>query len=103
MNDSRLTKQIFLHDYKASIRNIWSFDVLKICEQNNIRNIYTEKLSCNLVEFKPKLETKYAAFWKEASVKKPKLKFYFKFKEELNIEYYKKLNLSRKEDQIWHN
>ena len=59
---TRLTKQIFLYDYNASLRNTWSFDVLKICEQNNIRNIYTEKLSCNLVEFKQKLDTKYAAF-----------------------------------------
>ena len=43
MNDSRLTKQIFLHDYNVSLRNTWSFDVLNICEQNNIRNIYILK------------------------------------------------------------
>ena len=97
MNDSRLTKQIFLHDYNVSLRNTWSFDVPNICEQNNIRNIYTEKLFCNLVEFKQNLDTKYAAFWKEASLKKPKLRFYLNFKEEPNIEYYIKLNLSRKE------
>ena len=51
------------------------------------------------------LWTKYAAFWKEASLKKPKLRLKLIFKEESNmhifhinrIEYYIKLNLSRKE------
>ena len=66
-------------------------------QKYQIQNVYNEKVSCDLVEFKDTLDKCFSLVWKDEIYKKPKLRFYVQFKNDFHAESYIKINLSSKE------
>ena len=97
MDDTRLTKIIFLYNYKTRLKNTWCVDIQTLFQKYQMQNVYNDKVSCDLVEFKDTLDKCYSLVWKEEIYKKPKLRFYVQFKNDFHTESYIKINLSSKE------
>ena len=93
MKPDRLTKRIFLWDYKLNNNN-WSshietilntsysivdFNLKRVCEMDNVRKVFTEQF---IIE------------WKQKMLKTPNLRTYIAFKLSFSTEIYVKQTLS---------
>jgi hypothetical protein len=94
LDDNRLTKQVFLYDYVTNNVNSWNPFVKKIFKQLEKVHIYESMLPCNLDEAKKQLIASNEVKWKANIEIKAKLRFYKKFKINLETEKYVVLNLS---------
>ena len=97
MQNSRLTKLIFVQDCNCCLKNTRGYDMLKFFRDINKTNLFHDFLPCNLDNIKEILNKKYTDIWKQDVLCKPKLRFYKQFKDEPTTDLYLKLNLSHKE------
>ena len=97
MQNSRLTKLIFVQDCNCCLRNTWGYDMFKFFRDINKTNLFHDFLPCNLDNIKEILIKKYTDIWKQDVLCKPKLRFYKQIKDEPTTDLYLKLNLSLKE------
>ena len=94
MPDVRVTKQIFMWDYRLNSNN-WAHDMLKLFTEIGLQNNFYNLETCNLSSIKEHLETFYNSNWKIKVMEKPKLKTYTTFKKDYGLENYLRRNLSR--------
>ena len=93
MDDSRLTKSIFLWDYNQC-KNNWCQEMEQLC--NDIEdNFFIQKITCNIDNYQQKCMEKWADTWRENLSTKPKLRTYKLFKNEYHTEDFVKYCYSR--------
>jgi hypothetical protein len=95
MNDNRLTKKVFLHEYEHCKKGSWCYFVKNTLEKLDLFYLYNEKSSCDLSICKEKLIDNYKKQWVKDVEKKPKLLSYVQFKKSYETELFVKLNLER--------
>ena len=97
--DDRLTKKIFIDDYylaQSGHRN-WCWNVFKILEKTNLESSFYEREPVDIEDVKDQFLNIQNRAWKKALPKKPKLRTYCTFKEDLSVENYVKYNLTPSE------
>ena len=94
MEDTRLTKHVFIYDYRSNVRNTWCYNALQIFTEIDMKHVYDSQQLCNIDEICDKLVAKYVSDWQNQIKAKPKLRFYRYFKNEPATELYVKSNLS---------
>ena len=94
MEDGRLTKKMFNHDFDLC-KNNWSSQTKKIFSKLDMMEFYNNKESCDLDIVKEKLYTIMEQEWEKDVHKKPKLRKYVTFKESIATEDYTKYITSR--------
>ena len=87
MDQSRLTKRIFLWDYNREVDS-WSKNVSIILSSINCSHIFQAKLVCDITHLEYKLIANYANIWRSLLLEKPKLRTYVKYKGEYAPENY---------------
>lgn len=93
MDDSRLTKRIFMWDYNQC-KNNWCQEMEQLC--NDIEdNFFIQKITCNIDNYQQKCMEKWADTWRENLSTKPKLRTYKLFKNEYHTEDFVKYCYSR--------
>lgn len=99
MDDSRITKRVFLWDYNQP--HGWCADIKKVFNSINLNNLY-DSLSVggfttrSLLQFaNSKLEDAGSNQWKEEILKQPKLRTYVQIKDQYTCENYVTMNMSR--------
>lgn len=88
MEENRLTKKIFEWDYGIGKRN-WCRQMKSLFEELQV-DVYRNKDVCDLDSLGLKLKGIMLNTWKSQVVKKPKLRTYIKFKENVDTEVYVK-------------
>lgn len=89
MPNDRLTKQIFLHDYRMSnVNDNWSSDIRKIMSYMNADENFQKLSPCEITLAKSVMLNKYTEEWRENIKIKPKLRTYAKFKHDLTVPDY---------------
>ena len=94
MNNERLTKKVFLHDYDQNSNNSWSNDVENIFDSVNLLTHYENKSVCNISKLESNVKILNQNVWYEHIHCLPKLRTYILFKSEYCTENYLKLYLS---------
>ena len=88
MNDTRLTKRVFLWDYEMC-KN-WCLEVKQIFNSIEYHSVFEDKEICDIKTVQSRLVDKRNYVWKESLPQKPKLRTYVKFKENIYTESYVK-------------
>ena len=96
MNDSRITKKIFLYDYSFNNKS-WCSDVKSILSFVNMEDIYRNKLTCDVNIIEKVLLSKHNETWLNGIHNVAKLRTYVTFKTEYCCENYVKRNLEKRE------
>ncbi len=104
MSDNRLTKAIFMYDYKmAATRRYsnWSSHIKMIMDKyypngNKFQNM--EKIE--LDSLRELQASQFSEIWKQNAQNKPKLRIYNTFKTEFHTEHYININLDRSERSL---
>ena len=96
MNNSRITKKVFLFDYSYNTKS-WCSDVKSILTSVNMENIYKDKLTCDVNIIERLLLSKHNETWLKGIHNVAKLRTYVTFKTEYCCENYVKLNLDKTE------
>ena len=99
MDDTRLTKQIFLYDVNKCFGNR-SSEVKSILNATGLEMIFDNLMVCNYKDIYQKCIDNYAERWKLGVALKPKLRTYVLFKEALGTEDYIKLCSSRRKRSL---
>ena len=97
--EDRLTKKIFIDHYylaHSGHRN-WCWNVFKILEKTNLESSFYEREPVDIEDVKDQFLNIQNRAWKQALPKKPKLRTYCTFKENLSVENYVKYNLTPSE------
>ena len=100
MNNERLTKKVFLHDYDKNSNNSWSNDVENILDTVNLLTHYENKSVCNISKLESNVNILNQNVWYEHIHCLPKLRTYILFKSEYCTENYLKLYLSRSQRSL---
>jgi len=87
MPSTRLTKKIFLWDALETDGN-WTREIKEICNLLQINNVVNNLEECDINAFTNSLQTYNNSIWKRDIVKKPKIRTYIKFKEDIGSEAY---------------
>ena len=95
MDEHRLTKHIFLWDYRLSNNN-WNTDVKSILYDLNLGNYYDSQQIVDNNTLAQRINVFEETSWKEICLSKPTLRTYNSFKENLAAESYIQSNLNRK-------
>lgn len=95
IEDTRLTKKIFLYDYN-SCKNNWSSEVKSILGSVQMEQIFTNMLVCDMNSLKRNVSDLARTEWLHEIHNKPKLRTYVKFKYDTATEPYICLNLTRR-------
>lgn len=94
MNDSRLTKKIFIEDYRIC-KNNWCANVQKVFDKLGLDEYFNNKENCNIDNVKQKLLEVMEGEVKEEILMKPKLRTFNLFKTKCEIEPYLKYTLDK--------
>ncbi len=95
MDDSRLTKKVFMYDYSVC-KNNWTSEIKCIFDLLQLQGTFENMETCDVNMVKKKLLDIYVEKWNSDVQRKPKLCTYNIFKTEFELENYVKLNLNRK-------
>jgi hypothetical protein len=87
MQESRLTKKIFLWDMQICKKN-WSKHIKDLFQSLNSQTTFENKGVYDLNEINETLKDIMLGEWKQEVLKKPKLRTYITFKENINTEDY---------------
>ncbi len=87
MDNDRINKQIFLHDYLSDISS-WCTDFHRICMELELTDKFENLEVIDLDLFRTRLDSLAAERWKQSVLSKPKLRTYKLFKQELKTEDY---------------
>ena len=96
MDDDRICKQAFNHDYNLC-QNNWSSNFKNMASKLGFDGEFDSKETINTVLFKARLQDFYSSCWSIDIQNVSKLRTYVKFKSNTEQEHYVKLNLSKKE------
>ena len=88
MDDTRLTKKVFLQEYHSSNLSTWCTEVKSLLNQAEMDDIYENGLPCDLSLFKPRFAAITNLEWQNGVHAKPKLRTYKMFKTDLHVEPY---------------
>ena len=80
MNNERLTKKVFLHDYDQNSNNSWSNEVENILDTVNLLTHYENKSVCNISKLESSVKILNQNVWYEHIHCLPKLRTYILFK-----------------------
>ncbi len=100
MDDARLTKRVFLHDYNMCSNN-WCSDIKQLMRDIGISSNFEDKTVVNLSDAKLVIQTKYEEKWARDLQNTPKLRTYKTFKQNLRCEEYVQTNLSKYERSLF--
>ena len=87
MEDTRLTKKMFIYDYNRCKDN-WSMEVKQLCQDNDMIEIFDDMGEINVIDFERNLSVNFNSKWKNSLPTKPKLRTYLKFKDVFVTEEY---------------
>ena len=93
LDDNRITKQVFLHDYV--VNGVFCNSIKNICAKVDLQYCYNNKTVIDIKLLQEKLNANYVTAWKEQIELKPKLRLYKLIKSEYQVESYCKLYLSK--------
>ena len=93
MEPTRLTKQMFIYDYQGKFKRSYCNEVMTMLDSVNLKHIYDNQLAIPLGLLKQKMLSKNNQVWAESIQRKPKLRFYRKFKNEISTESYTLMNI----------
>ena len=96
MHESRLTRKVFNWDFSIC-RNNWSHKVKALLTNLNLVTSFHDQITCDLNEVIQKVYESEKCEWRTNVRVKPKLRTYVRFKSDLGLENYVKLNLGRSE------
>ena len=96
MPNDRLTKQIFLWDYRLC-RNNWSSEVSQIFQSLNLQQEFLDQTECDLNDASQCYHSISQREWSADLLNKPKLRNYRLFKDSIDCELYVRMNLDRSE------
>jgi len=99
MDDSRLTKRAFLHDYTLCSNN-WCSEVKEIMCKLNLTAQFNSKQTVNLVRARDAISQYYGAQWSRDIQTQPKLRTYRVFKTTFKCEDYVTMDLIKHERSI---
>lgn len=94
MDNSRLTKRIFVWDYQINNKN-WSSQMNIIFDQSENTNAFNNIHECNIDQVFESLSKEFASYWQEQIQHKPKLRTYVTFKHDFATEPYVRQTLSK--------
>lgn len=95
MSNDRLTKHVFNSDYLLCNNN-WSADVKCICRMLDIDNVFDNRTSLCSDDLVGKLHVLDEQEWLNSVHRKPKLRTYLLFKNELKVESYVKYYMHKR-------
>ena len=87
LDDTRLTKQVFLWDFSQANNN-WSCDMFNVFESINLLELFWSKSPVDVTVCETIFNEQFTCKWKDEIASKPKLRTYIKFKEEPKREDY---------------
>jgi len=87
--DTELCKKLFLVDYNLCTEN-WSSELKNICNILKIETVFENMTICDMATVKDNIKDFMLKDWKENVVKKPKLRTYVTFKDNVDVEPYVK-------------
>jgi hypothetical protein len=99
MDDTRLTKQIFMWDHNIANNN-WNTEVKQIFEELSLDNKFYNREIADADLLGTEIKKYEETCWRERCLSKPKLRTYHKIKQTLETESYVKCNLNRKERSL---
>jgi len=99
MDDSRLTKKVFLYDYDQCKDN-WCFEMKLLFDKVEQLDVFNNKRSCNIEHTQMKNINLVNDEWKNNLYTKPKLRTYVLFKENYCTENYVKYCMSRQQRSL---
>ena len=101
MNNTRLTKHVFVYDYNRVRNNgvlcTWSASLKDIFVNVDMLDTFESLTLCDLDLAKTRLMRKDSDIWLREVTSKPKLRLYVQIKTEFETEEYVKMNLTRSE------
>ena len=100
LDNDRLTKKVFLHEYRVNRRGSWCFFVKRTLASIGMGHIYTHLQECDLALCRQRLQELYILTWSTNVNKKPKLRTFVQLKLSYKTEAYVKLNLERNQRSI---
>jgi len=95
LEPSRLTKKIFLLEYEK--KGSWCKEIENILKGIHLEAYYINNSLVNLEECQTKLMSNFEQAWIKSLDKKPKLRLFKKWKHDLKVPPYIKLNLTRQQ------
>jgi hypothetical protein len=99
MDDSRLTKKLFLFGYDLCKDN-WCFEMKLLFDKVEQSDVFINKRSCNIEHIQTKNINLVNDEWKNNLYTKPKLRTYVLFKEKYCTENYVKYCMSRQQRSL---
>ncbi len=94
MEESRLTRKIFDHEYKLCSNN-WCEEIKLLLTKYGQQYAFNHKTKCDIDRIENGLENLYKEEWKNSILLKPKLRTYILFKDNYDTEDYVKYCLPR--------
>ena len=92
MDTNRITKQIFLYDYKIRNKN-WCENIKSLFHTIDLMDEFNDKKACNMDVIRERLGELFVEKWKNNVENQLKLRTYKLFKTEFETEKYIMLNL----------
>ena len=94
MDDSRLTKQVFLYDIRVHAK--FTKYISEICDTYDLDQCFSQQTQIDLPSLKAKAMLGYVDKWREEVNSKPKLRVYKEMKTDYKVENYVKSFLPKK-------
>ena len=99
MDEARLTRKVFVYDYRKC-KNNWSAEVRQILENVNNIDVFNNMQSCSIPTIQDSMIIAFNNNWCNDLATKPKLRSYILFKDEYCSEKYVKFCTNRQERSL---